>query len=62
MTCPKHPDCVLYINGQCSWCLSEQKAKERKLFKTIPDRLIADVVVTPLEQANEILYGKRRVV
>lgn len=61
-SCSKHPDSVLFINGICSWCLSEQKAQERKLFKTIPDRLLADVVVTPTAQAEEILknYGARR--
>lgn len=59
MTCQKHPDCVLFINGQCTWCLSERKAQERKLFKTIPDRLLADVCPSPVEQAMAILEGRK---
>lgn len=51
MNCPKHPDCVLFINNECSWCLSLRKAQERKLFKSIPDRLLADVTGSPVAQA-----------
>ena len=54
MTCPHHPACLLFINGECCYCFGERRKSQSYFNKLLdgihkqawqcPDKLLDDVM------------------